>query len=309
MVSRYYPFSRFLRKRFGAPVYKIPLDAGFSCPNRDGTIGRGGCAFCYNPSFGPFADRALPIDKQIAVWASRLRRRHRNAVKFLAYLQNYTNTYGPPAQLERIYDAALAHPDVIGLAIGTRPDCVPDPVLDLIESYAATRHVWLEYGLQSIHNRTLVRINRGHTAEQFMDAVCRTRGRGIFVCAHVILGLPGETPADAVATARALTELRLDGVKIHHLQVLRGTPLAAAYQNGGLEVLAPAEYVRWVCDFLEHLGPRITIHRLVGDVLDGDLLVAPRWRLTKSEMLRRIERELERRGTVQGSALTDRPPD
>lgn len=304
--KRYYPFSRFLKERFGVPVFKIPLDAGFDCPNRDGTLGRKGCTFCHNPGFGPFADQAKPIQEQIELWVERLRRRRGAGIKFLAYLQNYTGTYGPVERLQRIYDAALDHPDIVGLAVGTRPDCVPEHVLDLIESYAARRHVWLEYGLQSIHERTLARVNRGHTAAQFVDAVARTRGRGIFICAHVILGLPGETAADARDTARALTALGVDGVKIHHLQVIKGTPMEDEWRDGLVQVLAPNEYVQWACDFLERLDPRVAIHRLVGEVLDGRLLVAPRWNLSKSQILTLIDRELERRATFQG-ARTGKP--
>ncbi len=305
-TKRYRPFGRFLKELFGVPVYKIPLDAGFTCPNRDGTTGRGGCMFCSNPSFGPFADRAVPLEEQIAAAVTRLRRRRSGDIRFLAYIQSYTGTYGPLEKLQKIYDAALSHPDVVGLAIGTRPDCVPDPVLDLIQGYATRRHVWLEYGLQSIHDRTLKRLNRGHTAGQFREAVARTRQRGpdIFIAAHVILGLPGETAADAVETARALAEIGVDGVKIHHLQVIRGTALEHEWRRGRVAVLSPAEYVRWVCDFLEHLHPEMTIHRLVGEVLAGDLLAAPRWDLPKSRLLDWIDRELERRGTFQGARLS-----
>lgn len=304
--KQYYPFSRFLKERFGTRVYKIPLDAGFTCPNRDGTVGRDGCTFCFNPSFGLFADRALSLEDQLTASIDRLRRRHPEPVRFLAYLQNYTGTYGPLDHLKKVYDTAVAHPDVVGLAIGTRPDCVPDPVLDLIASYTERWHVWLEYGLQSIHNRTLERINRGHTAEQFLDAVARTRGRGIFVCVHAILGLPGETQADTVETARALTRAGVDGVKVHHLQVIRGTPLEAEWRSGRVRVLSPAEYVRWTAGFLEHLGAGTTIHRLVGEVLDGELLLVPRWNVDKARVLSWIDRELERRGTAQGSRAAAR---
>ncbi len=297
---RYYPFSRFLKERFGTRVCKIPLDAGFTCPNRDGTVGLDGCSFCHNPSFGPFADLALSLEEQSAVSIARLRRRHPGPLRFLAYLQGYTGTYGTLERLKAVYDAAVAHPDVVGLAIGTRPDCVPDPVLDLVESFAVRRHVWLEYGLQSIHDRTLERINRGHTAGQFLDAITRTRGRGIFICAHVILGLPGETPRDAVETARALTRAGVDGVKLHHLQVIRGTPLEAEWRAGRVAVLSPAEYACWAADFLEHLDAGLTIHRLVGEVRHRELLVAPRWNVDKTRVLDAVDRELERRGTVQG---------
>ncbi len=305
-AKRYRPVSRFWRDLFGAPVYKIPLDAGFTCPNRDGTVGRGGCSFCRNVSFGPYADRGMSLEAQIEAAVTRMRRRRRGEVKFLAYIQNYTGTYAAPDRLKEVYDAALSHRDVIGLAVGTRPDCVPDPVLDLLQTYAARWHVWLEYGLQSIHDRTLARLNRGHTAAQFRDAVIRTRGRGIFIAAHVILGLPGETVADAVETAEALTELGLDGVKIHHLQVIEGTPLAQEWREGNVPVLSPEEYVHWVCTFLEHLSPQMVIHRLIGDVLDGELLLAPRWGVTKTELISMIDCELAWRDTRQGARIRSR---
>lgn len=299
---RWYPFSRFLRERFGRPVYKIPLDAGFTCPNRDGRIGRGGCTFCYNPSFAPAAGSGLTIYEQIARGKAALRRRTPRA-GFLAYFQSHTNTYAPTTALRALFDAALADPDVVGLAVATRPDCVPDPVLDLLEGYARERHVWLELGLQSIRDRTLQLINRGHSAADFIDAVRRTRGRNIFVSAHVILGLPGEDREDFLATARALTDLGLDGVKIHHLQVIRRTPLAAAYARGEVRVLTLAEYIPLVCDFLEHLDPRMTIHRLFGEVLYGDLLIAPHWEKDKAAVLAAINAELARRGTRQGARV------
>ncbi|MDI6709545.1 MAG: TIGR01212 family radical SAM protein [Bacillota bacterium] len=299
-APRWYAFSRFLRERFGRPIYKIPLDAGFTCPNRDGRIGRGGCTFCYNPSFAPAAGSGLTIREQIARGKAALRRRDPRA-GFLAYFQSHTNTYAPPAALRGLFDSALADPEVVGLAVATRPDCAPDPVLDLLEEYTRKRHVWVEYGLQSIHDRTLHIINRGHSAADFIDAVRRTRGRNIFVCAHIILGLPGEDREDFLATARALTALGLDGVKIHHLQVIRRTPLAAAYARGEVRVLSLPEYVPLVCDFLEHLDPRMTIHRLFGEVLCDDLLLAPRWETDKAAIVAAIAAELERRGSRQGA--------
>ncbi|MFZ5898809.1 MAG: TIGR01212 family radical SAM protein [Bacillota bacterium] len=304
-MKRYYTFSRFLREKFGCPVYKIPVNAGFSCPNRDGAISYGGCSFCYNPSFSPVAEETcLSVREQVERGREAAIRKGRRKAKFMAYLQSYTNTYGSVEQLRRVYDEALSVPDIVGLSIGTRPDCVPGPVLDLVASYAQRYHIWLEYGLQSSHDRTLRRINRGHSFADFVDAVERTRNRGIYVCAHVIIGLPGEDRRDYVETALRLSELGVDGVKIHHLQVVEHTRLAREYREGTVPTLSLEEYVPLVCNFLEHLDPGITVHRLCGEVLDGDLLLAPRWRVTKAEVIQAIDRELERRNTRQGARIS-----
>lgn len=299
MEKRYYQFSRYLRERFGRPVYKIPLEAGFTCPNRDGTVGFGGCSFCANESFSPYAGSRIPVSQQIDKVKERVRRRNPDAL-FFAYFQAYTNTYAAPDTLKGLYDPILDDPDIVGLAVGTRPDCVPDPVLDLIAGYQLPLDVWMEYGLQSIHDQTLRRINRGHSAEAFVDASARTRNRGLKVCAHVIMGLPGETFAHAIATAHALNACQVEGVKIHHLQAIEGTRLADEYRAGAFRVLSASEYVDWVCTFLEELNPRIVIQRLVGDVLESVSLIAPAWNRSKSEILLAIDRELERRQTCQG---------
>ncbi|MBU4532679.1 MAG: TIGR01212 family radical SAM protein [Eubacteriales bacterium] len=299
MERRYYSFSRYLREKFGRPVYKIPLEAGFNCPNRDGTVGYGGCTFCANESFSPYAGGGLPIARQIAEVKQRVRQRHPDA-KFFAYFQAYTNTYADPETLRKLYDPILDDPDIVGLALGTRPDCVPDATLDLIAGYQSALEVWMEYGLQSTHDATLKRINRGHSAEQFFDAVGRSKERGLKVCAHLILGLPGETIDHAATTARALNEYRVNGVKFHHLQVLKGTALAEEYRAGGLSTLSLKEYVDWVCTLIEVLDPRIVIQRLVGDTLDSRALIAPIWNRSKSEILLMIDKELERRQTYQG---------
>lgn len=299
--SRYYPFSQFLRERFGCKVYKLPVDAGFTCPNRDGKIGYGGCTYCYNPSFSPpiFLQKSS-ISLQVKYKKALLKRKGK-VNKFLVYFQSYTNTYAKVKILKRLYDEAIQDKDAIGFCIGTRPDCVPDEVLDLIESYAQDYHIWLEYGLQSIHNETLLRIRRGHNFAQFEDAVKRTQGRNIFICVHIILGLPGEAKEDILKTARALARMGIDGIKLHHLQVVKKTELVRDLQRGEFKVLSSEEYIKLVCDVLELLPARITIQRLVGEVLQDKMLVAPRWNLNKHSILSAIDQEFVDRGSFQGS--------
>ncbi len=304
MQRPYYPLSRFLRERFGCRVIKIPVHAGLDCPNRDGRVGRDGCVFCWNPSFSPALREPLkPLSAQIAAGKEAVRGSDQR--KFLVYFQSYTNTYAPVARLRSLYDTALAEPDVVGLCIATRPDCVPGPVLDMLEEYARRWHLWLELGLQSAHDRTLALIRRGHTRAAFEDAAARSSGRGFYVCAHVILGLPGEGRREMLETADFLSSQPVHGVKIHHLQVIAGTPLEAMYRNGQVTPLEPGQYLQLVCDFLERLRPDITIHRLMGDVLDDSLLLAPRWLEGKAQVIGAVERELRLRGSRQGSYLEE----
>ena len=298
---RYYPFSQFLREKFGCEVYKLPVDGGFTCPNRDGKIGYGGCTYCYNPSFSPsILLQKSSISLQVKYRKALLKRKGK-VNKFLVYFQSYTNTYAKVKILKRLYDEAIQDKDVIGFCIGTRPDCVPDEVLDLIESYAKDYHIWLEYGLQSIHNETLLRIRRGHNFAQFEDAVKRTQGRNIFICVHIILGLPGEVKEDILKTARALAGMGIDGIKLHHLQVIKNTRIAREFSKGEFKVLSPEDYIKLVCDVLELLPARITIQRLVGEVLQDKMLVAPRWNLNKHRILSAIDQELVDRDSFQGS--------
>jgi radical SAM protein (TIGR01212 family) len=301
----YYAFSRFLRERFGGRVHRIAIDAGFTCPNVDGSITVGGCVYCDNRSFSP--NRRLPrptVTAQVEHGVELLRKRY-GAERFLAYFQAGTNTYAPVEKLKRLYDEALQHPAVVGLMIGTRPDCVPDPILDLIQRYARDRWVCLELGLQTIHDRSLDWMNRGHHYDAFVDAVNRCRGRGLNLCAHVMLGLPGESHDDMLATANACAAHGLDAVKIHNLHVVRDTPLETMYRKGEVQLFERDEYVELACDFLERLPPQMVIHRLNGDA-PRDYLVAPEWTLHKSELLVAIEREFERRGTRQGSRYISR---
>jgi radical SAM protein (TIGR01212 family) len=296
---RYLPFSRFLRERFGGRVWRVTVDAGFTCPNVDGTVTTGGCVYCDNRSFSP--NRRLPrtdVRTQVKRGVDILGRRH-GAERFLAYFQAATNTHAPVDRLRKLYDAALEHPQVIGLAIGTRPDSVPGPVLDLLQEYARARFVCLELGLQTKHDRSLDWMNRGHHFDAFVDAVARADGRGLDLCAHVILGLPGESVADMLETADAIASLPLNGVKIHNLHVVRDTPMEAMYQAGSVPMLSRDEYVAIVCDFLERLPSDVVIHRLNGDA-PPDYLVAPQWCLEKPALLAAIDAELARRDSWQG---------
>jgi radical SAM protein (TIGR01212 family) len=297
--QRYYPFSRFLRQLFGTRVQRVTIDAGFTCPNVDGTITVGGCVYCDNRSFSP--NRRLPrttIREQVRRGIAILGKRY-GVDRFLAYFQAATNTHAPVEKLRRLYDEALDHPQIVGLAIGTRPDSVPDPVLDLLQEYARGRYVCLELGLQTIHDRSLDWMNRGHHYDAFVDAVRRCQGRGLDLCAHVILGLPGESHAHMMATAEALAGLPVHAVKIHNLHVVRDTPLEDQYREGSVRLFERDEYVSVVCDFLERLPPGIVIHRLSGDA-PPDYLVAPTWCLDKPALLQAIHDELECRDSWQG---------
>ena len=296
----YYPFSDYLKTRFGCKVHKVSLHAGFTCPNRNGTVGVGGCTYCVNESFSPQAGKPqTPIAKQMAAGSAYMSRRY-GAKKFIAYFQAFTNTYASPEILRARYDEAVSFPDVVGLSIGTRPDCAPNEVLDLIQSYTDRLAVWVEYGLQSAMDRTLDRINRGHDVAAFCDAVERTKGRGIRICAHVILGLPGENRDEMMETARVLADLGIDAVKLHHLYVSRGTAMEDEYRRGEVKVYSAEEYVDVACDFLERLPSDVVVQRLVGDTTSTDVLIAPCWSYPKSKVLRMITREFQRRGTTQG---------
>ncbi|HLN30793.1 MAG TPA: TIGR01212 family radical SAM protein [Gemmataceae bacterium] len=296
---RYYTFSRFLRERFGTKVYRVTVDGGFTCPNVDGTVAIGGCVYCDNRSFSP--NRRLPrtsIRDQVQRGVKLLEDRY-GAHQFLAYFQAATNTYAPLDKLRRLYDEALEHPQIVGLVVGTRPDCVPEPVLDLLQGYARDRYVSVELGLQSIHDRSMDWMNRGHHFDSFLDAVRRCQGRDLTLSSHVILGLPGETHDDMLATAETLARLPVHAVKIHNLYVVRDTPMEAMYQAGEVRMFNRDEYVAIVCDFLERLPPSMVIDRLSGDA-PPDYLVAPQWCLDKPALLRAIHEELERRDSWQG---------
>ena len=304
----YYPFSYFLRENFPVvKVHKISIHAGFTCPNRDGFVGVGGCTYCANESFSPnVRETIIPIKEQVEKGMKFLKKRY-GAEKFIAYFQAFTNTYADVDILKARYDEALLNEDIIGLSIGTRPDCITDEILDLIHSYTENYHVWVEYGLQSIHNRTLQLVNRGHDYNSFEDAVLRTKDKGdIKICAHVILGLPGEDWNDIMETARTVSSLGIDGIKLHHLYIAKNTAMAGDYFKGKIKTMKMEEYVSLACDFLERISPDIVIQRLVGDT-HGDFLISPVWNATKGEVFAAITNELKHRNSYQGAKFALSP--
>lgn len=299
MKNRYNDFHTYLKSHFGCRVQKITIDAGLSCPNRDGTISERGCIYCNARGSGTGAHaRGLTVTDQLEEGKKRLSQRY-GAKKFIAYFQSFSNTYAPVNELKRLYEEALSIEDVVGLSIGTRPDCVDESVLNLLEAIAKTHLVWIEYGLQSCHEETLVRINRGHDYACFEKAVRNTQGRGIRICAHVILGLPGETRSHMMETANAIAAHGLDGVKIHLLYVIEGTRLETLYREGKYRCLEQEEYIDLVCGFLERLPPDMVIQRLTGDPHPEEL-VAPLWAMEKAKTLSMIRIALESRNTWQG---------
>lgn len=298
-TKRYYDLKSFWRNRFGCRVYKLPIDAGFTCPNRDGTVSEGGCIYCDGRGSRLRQAGPLPSVSEQIRRGKEYYRTHRNAGKFIAYFQTFTNTYGPIEKLRVLYDEALAEEDIIGLSVGTRPDCVPEEVIQLFQDYAKHTHVWLELGLQSIHDRTLRFINRGHSAEVFIDAVKRASKKNVHICTHIIIGLPGETGEDVLETARVIATLPIQGIKIHLLLALRGTKMGDLYEQGEISLLEKDAYVRIVCDILEILPPEMVIQRLTADGY-RDIFLAPQWAVNKMDVLNTIDRELERRNTFQG---------
>ncbi len=300
MKYRYKDFNTWLREIFGQRVQKITVDAGLNCPNRDGTVGRGGCIYCNARGSGTGDySRGRSVTEQIRINAQFVARRYR-AKKFLVYFQSFSNTYAPVEKLESLYNEALqAIEGVVGLCIGTRPDCVNKEVLDLLQSYTEKYLIWLEYGLQSVHDATLALISRGHDFACFQKAVEMTRNRGIRICAHVILGLPGETREQMMQTAKTVAELGIDGIKIHLMYVVRGTKLDEMFQKGLYRPLEQAEYADLVCEFLEYLPPDMVIQRLTGDPHPEEL-AAPEWSLDKKGTLKMIAETMEKQDRWQG---------
>ncbi|MGI9455836.1 MAG: TIGR01212 family radical SAM protein [Aeoliella sp.] len=302
---RYHTFRYRLAQQFGDRVQKVSIDAGLTCPNVDGSVAKGGCTFCDNRSFSP--SRRLPradISGQIDQSLQRMRNRYPDCDKFLAYFQPATNTYAPVDRLRPLYDQALAHPQVVGLAIGTRPDCVPDDVLDLLEEIAARTYLSVELGMQTMHDRSLDWMNRGCHHDAMIEAMQRSRGRGFEISAHAILGLPGETRTDMLATARELARLEVDSVKLHNLYCVKNTKLEEQVTAGDVELMGRDEYVATVVDFLELLPPRVVVERISGDA-PPDYFVGPEWCLNKGAVRREIDAEFERRDTWQGRKCAD----
>ena len=297
--KRYNDFNTYLRNQFGCRVQKITVDAGLTCPNRDGTIARGGCIYCNERGSGPGPHaREFTITEQLERGKKAMWRRYK-AKKFMAYFQAFSNTYASVHTLRELYQEAIDVPDIVALAIGTRPDCIDSEKLDLIQDIAAKRLVWMEYGLQSAHDPTLLQINRGHDVTCFTEAVKATQNRGIHICAHVILGLPGETAEHVHETARYIADLGIQGVKLHLLYVVKGTRLETLHQQRSYGCLKQAAYVNLVCDFLERIPAEMIVQRLTSDPHAHEL-VAPQWSLDKAGTLARIHAELKQRNTYQG---------
>ena len=296
---RYYSLGFHLKNKFGERVQKVSLDAGFTCPNVDGSVTTGGCTFCDNRSFSPSRRvRRQDILNQLEDGISRVKGRY-NVAKFIAYYQPATNTYAPVEKLRPLYDLPLEHPDVVGVAIGTRPDCVPDDVLDLLEELAGRTYLSVEYGMQTMHDKSLDWMNRGHHHDAFLDAMQRSRGRGFEICAHVILGLPGETHEDMMATANELAKSGVDAIKLHNLYAVKRTVLADQVASGEVTLINQEDYVRAVVDFLELTPPHVVVERVSGDA-PPDYFVGPEWCLNKSAVRAAIEKEFNRRDSYQG---------
>lgn len=296
---RYNSFGSYLKKRFGTTIHKVNIDAGFTCPNRDGTVGFGGCIYCNNDSFSPGSCKpTLTAREQIRNGISYLRRRYK-AERFIAYFQPYTNTYAPVDRLESLYREALEEPSVIGIAIGTRPDCIDDEKIMLLEELAKDYFILIEYGLQSIYDKTLSFINRGHDYNAFLSALDMTVGRGIEIGAHIIVGFPTETKDEMLAMAEEVSQLPVHFLKIHQLQIIKNTVLAEIYRERPFPVFGYGEYLMFLVDFIERLSPDIVIQRLFATAPD-DILIAPRWDRKRNEILRDFEKLLERYNAYQG---------
>jgi radical SAM protein (TIGR01212 family) len=283
-------------------VQRVSIDAGFTCPNVDGTLATGGCTFCDNRSFSP--SRRLPrgsIRDQIDQGIRRLKTRYR-CDRFMAYFQPATNTYAPVPRLRQIFNEAADHPDVVALAIGTRADCVPDEVLDLLEELAGRIWLCVEYGMQTMHDRTLAWMNRAEDHATMVDAMERSRGRGFEICAHIMLGLPGETHGDMMATADEVVRLGLDAVKIHNLYAVEGTPLADQVRRGEVRLMERDAYVSTLVDFLERLPPTVVVDRISGEA-PPVYFIGPEWALDKPAVLKAVDAEFVRRDSWQGKRL------
>lgn len=297
--NRYNSFGAYIKKRFGAPVHKVNVDAGFTCPNRDGTLGFSGCIYCNNDSFRPGSCKpALSIKEQVENGISFVRKRYK-AERFIVYFQPYTNTYAPLEVLERLYNEALSVPSVIGLAIGTRPDCIDEEKISLLESLAARHFILIEYGLQSIYDKSLSFINRGHDYSVFLKALDMTRDRRIAIGAHTIVGFPTESRAEMLSLAEEVSALPIEFLKVHQLQIIRDTPLAGIYQSNPFYVFEYKDYLDFIVDFIERLSPDIVLQRLFATAPD-DILIAPKWDKSRHEILRDIEQRFIIRDTFQG---------
>lgn len=303
MEKRYLSLNEYCKNIFGGKVYRLSLSAGCSCPNRDGNLSHGGCTFCSEGGSGDFAAACgISVPAQIAEAKTRIQQKT-DCRKFIAYFQAYTSTYAPTSHLRRVFMEAVQEPEIVALSIGTRSDCLPGEVLDLLEELSHIKPVWVELGLQTIHNKTHARLNTHTTVEMFDDAVTRLYARGIPVIAHVILGLPGETPKMMKETISHVATLPVSGIKLQLLHILKGTKLALEYEKEPFPLFELEEYCEFVIDCLELLPPDMVIHRLTGDG-PRRLLIAPLWSTDKKRVLNTINRRLNERDTWQGKYFT-----
>ena len=299
MDRRYNNYNSYLKEKFGCRVHKVSVGVGFTCPNRDGNVAIGGCIYCNNDSFVPsYARSNLSLQDQIRTGMEYLKKRFK-AEKFIIYFQAYTNTYDKIEKLEKLYREALDNENVVGLAIGTRSDCVDEEKIKLFEDLAKDWFVSIEYGIESIYDKTLEYMNRGHNYKSIIDAIQITKEKGIHIGAHIIVGFPTETRDEMLLMADEISRLKIDFLKVHNLHVVKNTPLARMYAKDPFRVFNYEEYIDFISRFIEQLSPKIVLERLFTDT-PQDLLIAPRWNKTHNEILRGIEMELERRNTYQG---------
>lgn len=300
-LHRYNDFSAWLSTLFPYKVQKISLNAGFTCPNRDGTVGYGGCTYCNNQTFNPaYCRTEKSVTEQLEEGKQFFARKYPD-MKYLAYFQAYTNTYGELQELKRKYEEALQVPDVVGIVIGTRPDCMPDELLDYLEELNRRTFLIVEYGVESTDNATLKRINRGHTFEAAEEAIRRTAEKGIKVGVHIILGLPGETNEQLIQQAGVLSSLPITTLKLHQLQLIKGTRMAAEFENQpeDFHLYTADEYIDLVIDYVEHLNPRIVLERFVSQS-PKELLIAPDWGLKNHEFTDKVRKRMRERDSWQG---------
>lgn len=297
-VHHYNSYRQFIRQKFGVPVLKIPLNGGFSCPNRDGSKSTTGCFFCDNRSFSPAFNRIEPPHIQLQKVINNTSNRFR---AFIPYLQPFSNTYGSVEELSLIYESLITLPGVVGLAIGTRPDCFSDELFTYLSDLNRRTYLSIELGLQSAHDSTLLRINRGHTFEDFVKTSNRLADSGIEVVAHVMLGLPGENPDIMIQTARELSKLKIKGVKIHQLMIIKGTIFEELFLRNEINTLDIYNYSELLCDFLDNLRPDQLIHRLMADSKPEHGLIAPVWSAKKTDSLNIIHKIMDQKGSIQGA--------
>lgn len=297
--KRYHTWNYHLRNHFGHKVFKISLDGGFDCPNRDGTVAYGGCTFCSAAGSGDFAgNRVEPIEVQFQSIKEKMHQKWKDG-KYIAYFQAFTNTHAPVDVLREKYETALKQDGVVGLSIATRPDCLPDDVVEYLAELNERTYLWVELGLQTVHEQTAKLINRAHDFQTYVDGVEKLRKHHIRICSHIINGLPMETPEMMMETAKAVAALDVQGIKIHLLHLLKGTPMVKPYEKGMLKFLTFDDYVNLVCDQLEILPSEMIVHRITGDG-PIDLMIGPMWSVNKWEVLNAIDAELERRNSYQG---------